>query len=171
MTLHDSPVRDGALRARPVARRTAFTAFIAAALGALLALMIVWLVGPTSRVGGPDVVVDAGFSTHTITIIDQLGTVHVDVWVKNHERFAVSATCAVIVRSGTGHPHHHYQGSAAFALRSIGPQQTKRFIEVVTGVYYDGDATGPIGSMLLPLPQYARLSAGSTVQCVSARAK
>ena len=81
MTLHDSPVRDGTLRPRPVARRTMFTAFIAATLGALLALMIVWLVGPTSRVGGPDVVVDAGFSSHTITIIDQLGTVHVDVWV------------------------------------------------------------------------------------------
>jgi hypothetical protein len=101
----------------------------------------------------------------TMKIVDQLGTVDVDVWVKSEDRVTESVTCAVIVTSGTGQRHHMYRGSAAFNLSTIEPHESKRLVEVVTGVYYDGDATAPIGSRFLPLPQYARLGRGSSVTC------
>src|ERR1022692_4669471 len=98
-------------------------------------------------------------------IVDQLGTVNVDVWVKNEGRVTKSVTCAVIVTSGTGQRHHMYRGSAAFTLASLEAHESKHLVEVVTGVYYDGDATGPIGSRSRPIPQYARLGQGSDVEC------
>jgi hypothetical protein len=100
-----------------------------------------------------------------MTIIDQDGTVNVDVWVKNDGPVTRSATCAVLVTSGTGQRHHMYRGSAAFTLTSIAPHTSNHFVQVVSGVYYDGDATGSIGSRVLPLPQYARLGPGSLVKC------
>ena len=138
---------------------------LAAALGALATLVAIWSLGPTSPTVVPLRSLQAGFGSKTMTIIDQLGTVRVDVWVKNEGRVTMSATCAVIVTSGTGQKHHWYRGSAAFTLASVKPHVSKHLIEVVTGVYYDGDATGPIGSKLLPLPQYARLGKGSLVAC------
>ena len=138
---------------------------IAAALGALVTLITIWSLGPTSPTVERTSSVRAGFGSNTMTIVDQLGTVDVDVWVKNEGRVTKSMTCAVIVTSGTGQPHHMYRGSAAFTLASIGPNESKHLVQVVTGVYYDGDATGPIGSRYLPIPQSAKLGHGSLVQC------
>jgi hypothetical protein len=138
---------------------------VAAALGALVTLVTIWSLGPTSPTSERPGSLQAGFESNTITTIDQLGTVNVDIRVKNEGHVTKSVTCAVIVTSGTGHPHHLYRGSAAFTLPSIKPHESKHLVQVVTGVYYDGDATGPIGSMLLPLPQSARLSKGSLVEC------
>ena len=137
----------------------------AAALGALVTLVTIWSLGPTSPTVERPSSLQAAFGSNTMKIVDQLGTVDVDVWVKNEGRVTQSATCAVIVTSGTGQRHHMYRGSAAFTLASIAPHESKHLVEVVTGVYYDGDATGPIGSMLLPLPQYARFGQGSFVEC------
>lgn len=137
----------------------------AAALGALLTLVTIWSLGSTSPTVETSSSLQSGFGSNTMTIIDQDGTVNVDVWVKNDGPVTRSATCAVLVTSGTGQRHHMYRGSAAFALTSIAPHTSKRLIQVVSGVYYDGDATGPIGSRLLPLPQYARLGLGSLVSC------
>ena len=142
----------------------------AAALGALVTLVTVWSLGPSSPSVERPSSLQAGFGSHTMTIVDQLGTVDVDVWVKNEGRVKTTATCAVIVTSGTGQQQLFYRGSAAFTLTSIEPHRSKHLVEVVTGVYYDGDATGPIGSRDLPLPQYARLSRGSLVQCSNTRA-
>jgi hypothetical protein len=108
----------------------------------------------------------SGFSSKTMKIVDQDGTVDVDVWVKNTDR-AGSATCAVMVTSNTGQRHHHYQGSATFSLPSMAPNQQEHIDQVVSGVYYDGDATAQIGSRLLPLPQYAKLGTGSLVRCIA----
>ena len=138
---------------------------VAAALGALAALVTIWSLGPTSPTVERSSSVRAAFGSNTMTIVDQLGTVDVDVWVKNEGRVTRSVTCAIIVTSGTGQPHHMYRGSAAFTLASIGPNESKHLVQVVTGVYYDGDATGPIGSRNLPIPQSARLGQGSLVQC------
>jgi len=93
-----------------------------------------------------------------MTIIDQVGTVDVELWVKNESGASVSATCAVIVTSGT--VHELYRGSAAFSLVSIEPHSSRHLLEGVTGVYLDGDATGPIGPRYLPLPQYAKNARG-----------
>ena len=78
-------------------------------------------------------------------------------------RATASATCAVIVISGAG--INSYRGSAAFRLSLVVPNKSSHLIEVVTGVYLDGDATAPIGSRYLPLPQFALLSKGSLVKC------
>ena len=139
--------------------------FAAAALGALVTLVTIWSLGPSPPIIERPSSLQAGFGSNTIKIIDQLGTVNVNVRIKNEGRFTASATCAVIVTSGTGQRQHFYRGSAAFTLTSIEPHKSKHLVEVVTGVYYDGDATGPIGSRDLPLPQYARLSKGSLVEC------
>jgi hypothetical protein len=136
-----------------------------AALGSLVTLVTIWSIGP-SHSDESSVALASGFGSNTMKIIDQDGTVDVEVWVKNIGR-AGSATCAVIVTSNTGQRHHHYQGSAAFSVRSMRPDQKEHIDQVVTGVYYDGDATGPIGSRLLPLPQYAHLGSGSIVRCTS----
>jgi hypothetical protein len=138
---------------------------VAAALGALVTLVTIWSLGPTSLTVERPGSLQAGFGSNTMTIIDQLGTVNVDVWVKNEGRATKSVTCAVIVTSGTGHRHHLFRGSAAFTLASIKPHESKHLVQVVTGVYYDGDATGPIGSRYLPIPQSARLGQGSFVEC------
>jgi hypothetical protein len=107
----------------------------------------------------------AGFGSNTIKIVDQLETVEVEVWVKNEGSTSASGTCAVIMTSGTGQRLHFYRGSAAFILSSVEPHQSRHLVEVVTGVYYDGDATGPNGSRELPLPQYVKLANGSLVKC------
>jgi len=78
----------------------------------------------------------AGFGSNTMTIIDQVGTVDVELWVKNESGASVSATCAVIVTSGT--VHELYRGSAAFSLVSIEPHSSRHLLEGVTGVYLDG---------------------------------
>jgi hypothetical protein len=143
---------------------------LAAALGALVTLVTIWSLGPPSSTVERPSSLQAGFGSHTMKIVDQLGTVDVDVWVKNESSERQSAACAVIVTSGTGQRHHMYRGSAAFTRDSIKPHESKHLAEVVTGVYYDGDATGPIGSMLLPLPQYAKLGHGSLVDCTQVRA-
>ena len=137
----------------------------AAALGALVTLITIWSLGPASPTVERPSSLHAGFGSNTMKIVDQLGTVDVDVWVKNEGRVTKSATCAVIVTSGTGQRHHMYRGSAAFTLASLEPHESKHLVEVVTGVYYDGDATGPIGSRSRPIPQYARLGQGSDVEC------
>lgn len=139
---------------------------VGAALRALETLITIWSLGPTSPTVDRTSSVQAGFGSNTMKIVDQLGTVDVDVWVENAGRVKKSVTCAVIVTSGTGQRHHMYRGSAAFTLASIEPNGSKHLVEVVTGVYYDGDATGPIGSRYLPLPQHARLGQGSLVECV-----
>ncbi len=146
------------------------TVLVAAALGASVTLVTIWTLGPSSPIVERQQSLQAGFGSNTMKIIDQLGTVDVDVWVKNEGRVNTSVTCAVIVTSGTGQRQHWYRGSAAFTLTSIEPHKSRHLIEVVTGVYYDGDATGPIGSRSLPLPQYARLGKRSLVQCADARA-
>ena len=138
---------------------------MAAALGAMVTIIAFKSLGASSPPVAPPSSLQAGFGSKIITIIDQLGTVRVDIWVKNEGHVARSATCAVIVTSGTGQERHVYRRSAAFTVSSVKPFVSKHFVEVVTGVYYNGDATGPIGSRLLPLPQYARLSKGSLVQC------
>ena len=138
---------------------------VAAALGALVALVTIWSLGPTSSTVERTGSLKAAFGSSTMTIVDQDGTVDVDVWVRNESRVTKSVTCAVIVTSGTGQRHHMYRGSAAFTLASIEPHESRHLVEVVTGVYYDGDATGPIGSRFRPLPQHARLGRGSFVEC------
>ncbi len=138
---------------------------VAAALGALVTLVTIWSLGPTSPTVERPSSLQAAFGSNTMQIVDQLGTVDVDVWVKNEGRVTKSVTCAVIVTSGTGQRHHMYRGSAAFTLASLEPHESKHLVEVVTGVYYDGDATGPIGSRPRPIPQYARLGQGSDVEC------
>jgi hypothetical protein len=138
---------------------------MAAVVGALLTLVTVWAIGPSSRIVGRPSSLQAGFASNTMKIVDQLGTVDVNVWVKNESRVNTTATCAVIVTSATRQRQHFYRGSATFNLTLFEPHRSKHLVEVVTGVYYDGDATGPIGSMNLPLPQYARLSQGSLVKC------
>lgn len=142
----------------------------AAALGASVTLVTIWSLGPSSPIVERPSSLQAGFGSNTMKIVDELGTVDVGVWVKNEGRVKTSVTCAVIVTSGTGQRHHWYRGSAAFTLTSLEPHKSRHLIEVVTGVYYDGDATGPIGSRYLPLPQYAKLGKRSLVQCTNARA-
>jgi hypothetical protein len=137
----------------------------AAALGALVTLVTIWSLGGQSPNVGTLNPIQSGFDSKTVKIIDQLGTVEVDVWVKNDSSVAKSTTCAIEVNVGTGQKRHMYLGSAAFTLTSVKPLESRHLIEMVTGVYYDGDATGPIGSMLLPLPQYAKLSKRSLIEC------
>jgi len=148
-----------------VKRATWLTGFAAACFGALATLTTIWSIGPTTPAVERQIVLRAGFASPTMEIVDQLGTVDVSLWVKNVGRSDLTATCAVIVTSGTGQRHHQYRGSAAFSLASMRHDQLDHVTEVVTGVYYDGDATGPIGSRNLPLPQYARLGIGSRVVC------
>jgi len=146
-------------------RRPPVLFFAAVGLGAAVTLITIWSLGPSSpTLPGPSSL-QAGFGSNTIKIIDQLGTVEVAVWVKDEGRASTSVTCAVIVTSSTGQRQHLYRGSAAFTLTSVEPGKPRHLIEIVTGVYYDGDATGPIGSRNLPLPQYTRLSKGSLVEC------
>lgn len=121
-------------------------AFAAAALGALVTLVTIWSLGPSSPNIERPSSLQTGFGSNTMKIIDQLGTVDVEVWVRNEGRVTTSTTCAVIVTSGTGQRQHFYRGSAAFTLTSIEPHKSKHLVEVVTGVCYDGDATGPIGT-------------------------
>jgi hypothetical protein len=138
---------------------------VGAALGALVTLITIWSLGPTSPTIEQPSSLQAGFGSDTMKIVDQLGTVDADVWVNNEGRLTKSVTCAVIVTAGTGQRHHMYRGSEAFTVASIRPHESKHLVEVVTGVYNDGDATGPIGSRNLPLPQYAILGHGSLVEC------
>jgi hypothetical protein len=138
--------------------------FISAALGAVVTLVAVQSSDSTSPTIARSASLQAGFRSNSMTIVDQLGTVNVNVWVKNEGRVAASATCAVIVVSGSG--MNSYRDSAAFRLSSIAPNKSRHLVEVVTGVYLGGDATAPIGSRYLPIPQSARLSKGSLVKCM-----
>lgn len=138
--------------------------FTSAALGAVVTLVTIWSLGPSVPANDGLSSLHAGFGSNTMTIIDQVGTVDVELWVKNESGASVSATCAVIVTSGT--VHELYRGSAAFSLVSIEPHSSRHLLEGVTGVYLDGDATGPIGPRYLPLPQYAKNARGSAVDCL-----
>jgi hypothetical protein len=137
--------------------------FAAAVVGALITLITIWGVDSSRPAADGPNALHAGFDFRSFKIIDQLGTVQVNIWVKNAGAVTTSGTCAVMVRSGTG--PHFYRGSSAFAVTSLEPHRSRQYIEVVTGVYYDGDATGPIGNLDRPLPQYARLRKGSLVAC------
>jgi hypothetical protein len=59
---------------------------MAAVVGALLTLATVWAIGPSSRIVGRPSSLQAGFASNTMKIVDQLGTVDVNVWVKNESR-------------------------------------------------------------------------------------
>ena len=137
--------------------------FAAAVVGASITLITIWGVDSSPPVAQGPSAFHAGFDFRSFKIIDHLGTVQINIWVKNVGAVTTSGTCAVMVRSGTG--PHFYRGSSAFAVTSLEPHRSKQFIEVVTGVSYDGDATGPIGNLDRPLPQYARLRKGSLVAC------
>lgn len=128
-------------------------------LGAIITLVVIWSIGARQATEHP---VRAAFGSPTMTIVDQLGTVDVVVLITNTSQVKRSTTCAVIVTSG--HGSNQYRGSAAFDA-TINPGVTRRWVKVVTDVYYDGDATAPIGSRYLPLPQYAQLGDNSTIEC------
>src|ERR1700690_529157 len=71
-----------------------------AAIGALVTLVTIWSIGSRPPTVQPSSSLQAGFGSNTMTIIDQDGTVNVDVWVKNDSRVTKSVTCAVLVTSG-----------------------------------------------------------------------
>jgi len=161
---HDSTTHSSR-ESRPGVRwtRLIIVAPLAAALGAAGAVIAKRSSGSTASSVANSRSLHAGFQSDSMTIIDQPGTVNVNVWVTNVGRATTSATCAVIVTSGSG--SNVYQGSAAFQLPSIAPHASRHIVRVVSGVYLPGDATAPVGSRSLPLPQDARLGKGSSVEC------
>ena len=106
----------------------------------------------------------AGFGSNSMSIVDQLGTANVDVWVRNIGRETKTATCAVFVVSGKG--INSYRGSMAFKASPIAPGATRHFTETVPQVSLDGDMTAPIGSSRRPIPWLASLNQRSSISCM-----
>ena len=96
-------------------RRPIVVVVAAVVLGAFVTLVIIWSVGPSSPNVEQSNSLHAGFDFNHMKIIDQDGTVDVNVWVKNVGDVATPGTCSV--RSGTG--KHFYRGSSAFSLNSL----------------------------------------------------